>query len=68
LLYAPNGVRYRRLVENQARKRNPAKAQKNAKKRAAYQPSGARRVGGRLGTQDSKAEKRLRYHIDKIIA
>jgi hypothetical protein len=42
---APNGLRYRRLVEKKARKRNPAEAQKNAKKRAAYQPSGARCVG-----------------------
>jgi hypothetical protein len=41
----PNGLRYRRLVENQARKRNPVEVQKHAKKRAAYQPSGARCVG-----------------------
>jgi hypothetical protein len=44
------------------------KFRKSLKKRAAYQPSGARIVGGRLGTHDSAPEQRLHRQVDKIIA
>jgi hypothetical protein len=48
ILKPPNDSRYRRSGENKARKRETAKAQNNAQKRAESQPDGWLRPSARL--------------------